>query len=114
MLSFNQLITKISPLIVFPYFFGALFIISYYIFLKFRLMKNIKRLSLTTRKEFELEKDLKILQVKSMVYNFILFLSISEFAANILLQVSQISKSIILKLDCCLCVCLLFVRIALK
>ena len=92
MLSFGQFIREFSPLIIFPYVLAALFIISYYIFLKYRLMRNIKEISIATRKEFKTEIILKNLHVKSMVYNFILILSICELVANILLQVSQIKK----------------------
>ena len=92
MLSLGQFIREFLPLIIFPYVLAALFIISYYIFLKYRIRRNIKEISIATRKDFGTESILKNLHVKSMVYNFILILSISELVANILLQVSQINK----------------------
>ena len=92
MLSLSQFIREFSPLIIFPYVLAALFIISYYILLKYRVRRNIKEISIATRKESETELILKNLHVKSMVYTFILILSISELVANILLQVSQINK----------------------
>ena len=77
-------LAQFSPLVLFPYFIVALFVIFYFIYLKYKLQIKIKNINCSQTGQ------LQSLQVKSTIYNFILTLCISEFVANIGLNASEI------------------------
>ena len=80
-----NIIYNISPIVIIPYILVALFVISYFVYLKYLIRKEIQKLP-TTIYGVNVNNFRKNLQIKSMVYNFILIISIIEFVSNIVLE----------------------------
>ena len=78
-------ISNISPIVIIPYILVALFVISYFACLKYLIMKEIQKLP-TAIYGIDVNNLRKNLQIKSMVYNFILIISIIEFVTNIVTE----------------------------
>ena len=80
-----SIINNISPLVVIPYMLVALSVISYFAYLKYLIRKEIKHLPAAI---YGVDVNIvrKNLQIKSMVYNFILITSIIEFVTNIVIE----------------------------
>ena len=78
-------IYKISPFVIIPYILVALFVISYFAYLKYLIRKEIQKLP-TAIYGVDVNNLRKNLQIKSMVYNFILIISIIEFVSNIVTE----------------------------
>ena len=91
-MSFHRALFIFSPLIIFPYIITALIVSSYYIYLKYRLRREIKHLPFSQTVGVELRTVMSRLCLKSTIYNFILFLSLLEIISNILLETSLIAK----------------------
>ena len=87
-MSLHQFLFRFSPLVIFPYIITASIVSSYYIFLKFRLRREIKHLPYLQAVGVNFSNVLNQLRIKSTIYNFILFLSLLEIISNILLQTS--------------------------
>ena len=92
MRSFKSIITGIFPFVIFPYCLVILFVICYYALMKYRIWRDIRNVCYPPTIKIDRNKFKLNLQIKSMVYSFILILSITELVANILFQSSQISK----------------------
>ena len=80
-----NIIYNISPFVIIPYILVALFVISYFAYLKYLIRKEIQKLP-TTIYGVNVNNLRKNLQIKSMVYNFILVISIIEFVTNIVIE----------------------------
>ena len=80
-----SIIYNISPFVIIPYILVALFVISYFAYLKYLIRKEIQKLP-TAIYGIDVNNLSKNLQIKSMVYNFILIVSIIEFATNIVIE----------------------------
>ena len=80
-----SIIDNISPFVIIPYVMVALFVISYLAYLKYLIRKEIKRIP-TAIYGVDVNNLKKNLQKKSMVYNFILIISIIEFVTNIVIE----------------------------
>ena len=80
-----SIIYNISPFVIIPYTLVALFVISYFAYLKYLLRKEIQKLP-TTIYGIDVNNLRKNLQIKSMVYNFILIISIIEFVSNFVIE----------------------------
>ena len=78
-------IYKISPLVIIPYILVALFVISYFAYLKYLIRKEIQKLP-TAIYGIDVNNHRKNLKIKSMVYNIILIISIIEFVSNIVTE----------------------------
>ena len=76
-------IYNISPIVIIPYILVALFVISYFAYLKYIIQKEIQTLP-TAIYGIDVNNLRKNLQIKSMVYNFILIISIIEFVSNVM------------------------------
>ena len=79
------IIYNISPFVIIPYILVALFVISYFAYLKYLIWKEIQKLP-TAIYGVDVNNFRKNLQIKSMVYNFILIISIIEFLSNIVTE----------------------------
>ena len=79
------IIYNISPFVITPYILVALFVISYFAYLKYLIWKEIQKLP-TAIYGVDVNNFRKNLQIKSMVYNFILIISIIEFLSNIVTE----------------------------
>lgn len=77
-------LAQFAPLVLFPYAIVALFVICYFIYLRFLIRIKIKNIN------YSQSGQLQSLLIKSTIYNFILTLCISEFVANIGLNASEI------------------------
>ena len=84
-----SLIYKISPFVIIPYMLVALFVISYIACLKYLVRKEIQKLP-TAIYGIDVNNLRKNLQIKSMVYNFILIISIIEFVSNVVLETDSL------------------------
>ena len=84
--------TGIFPFVIFPYCLVILFVICYYALMKYRIWREIRNVCHPPTIKIDRNKFKLNLQIKSMVYSFILVLSITELVANILFQSSQIRK----------------------
>ena len=82
MVSFHHIVQGILPFSVFPYTVASLFVISYYTYLKYKNWREIRNVP-----PYKFKKSL---QLKSIVYSFILILSVAELAANLSMQTSLI------------------------
>ena len=80
-----NIIHKISPFVIIPYILVALFVISYFAYLKYLIRNEIQKLP-TAIYGIDVNNLRKNLQIKSMVYNFILIISIIEFVSNIVTE----------------------------
>ena len=80
-----SIIDNISPIVIIPYILVALFVISYFAHLKYSIRKEIQILP-TAIYGIDVNNLRKNLQIKSMVYNFILIISIIEFVTNIMIE----------------------------
>ena len=92
MLSFYYSITKISAILTLFYILTVLFVLSYFIYLKYCTWRDIKEACITKRFCINKENIINSLRIKSMVYNFIIFLSTSEVITTILLGVAEIGR----------------------
>ena len=92
MISFYNFLTKVTPLEIFPYTLIALFVIVYYSYQKYVTWIAIRNVPHSTIFEEDLDKVKKNLKVKSMVYTFILILSVLEFVANISIEGTLMSR----------------------
>ena len=70
---------------IIPYILVALFVISYFAYLKYIIRKEIQELP-TAIYGVNVNNFRKNLQIKSMVYNIILIISIIEFVSNIVTE----------------------------
>ena len=80
-----NIIINVSPLVIIPYVVLALFVISYFAYLKYLIRKEIKNIP-TAIYNVDVKKLKMNLQIKSMVYNFILIISVIEFFTNIMIE----------------------------
>ena len=80
-----SIIDNISPIVIIPYILVALFVISYFAYLKYLIRKEIQKIP-TAIYGIDVNNLRKNLQIKSMVYNFILIISIIEFVSNIVIE----------------------------
>ena len=71
-----------KPFVIIPYILVALFVISYFAYLKYLIRKEIQKLP-TAIYGIDVNNLRKNLKIKSMVYNFIYIISIIEFVTNI-------------------------------
>ena len=78
-------ISNITPVVIIPYILVTMFVISYFAYLKYLIMKEIQKLP-TSIYGIDVNNLKKNLQIKSMVYNFILIISIIEFVSNIVIE----------------------------
>ena len=92
MRSFRSIITGIFPFVIFPYCLVILFVICYYALMKYRILRDIRNVCYPPTIKIDRNKFKLNLQIKSIVYSFILILSITELVANISFQSSQISN----------------------
>ena len=79
------IIYNITPFVIIPYILVALFVISYFAYLKYLIWKEIQKLP-TAIYGVDVNNFRKNLQIKSMVYTFILIISIIEFVSNIVTE----------------------------
>ena len=80
-----SIIYNVLPFVIIPYVLVALFVISYIAYLKYLIRKEIRRIP-TAIYGVDVNNLKKNLQIKSMVYNFILIISIIEFVTNIVIE----------------------------
>ena len=80
-----SIIYNISPFVIIPYILVALFVISYFAYLKYVKRKEIQKLPRAIY-GVDVNNLRKNIQIKSMVYNFILIISIIEFVSNIVIE----------------------------
>ena len=92
MRSFSSMLSGILPFVIFPYSLIVLFVICYYTVMKYRIWRVIRNICYPLTIGIDRNKFKLNLQIKSMMYNFILILSITELSAKVLLQLSQISR----------------------
>ena len=86
MISLYDFLTKYTPLEIFPYTLLSLFVIVYFAYQKYLTRREIRNVPSSTVFGEDLDKIKKNLEVKSLVYTFILILSMSELILNILLE----------------------------
>ena len=79
-----SIIYNLSPFVIIPYILVALFVISYFAYLKYLIRKEIQKLP-TAIYGIDVNNLRTNLKIKSMVYNFILIISIIEFVTNIVI-----------------------------
>ena len=84
-----SMIYNLSPIVIVPYTLVALFVISYFAYLKYLIRKEIQRLP-TAIYGIDVNNLRKNLQIKSMVYNFILIIFIIEFSTNIVVETEML------------------------
>ena len=82
--------TKIFPFMVVPYCLALLVVIGYFIHRKISIMNAIKNVPAATILQINLKNVKKNLQIKSMIYNFILVLSMLELGAAAVWGLSNI------------------------
>ena len=86
-----NIINNWSPFVIIPYMVLALFVISYFAYLKYLLRKEIKNIPAAIY-DVDANTLKKNLQIKSLVYNFILIISIIEFLTNIVVETDLIIR----------------------
>ena len=87
-------IDKLTPFAIIPYMVVALFIIIYFAYLQYLIRKEIRNMPSAIYK-VDVNNLKKNLLIKSMVYNFILIISIIEFVANIVIETNLLIRPII-------------------
>ena len=92
MFTFNKFIVQVSPIIIIPYVAVALSIILYFVYLKYSISRGIRNLP-TSSLNVDVSNVKKNLQIKLMVYNFILITSIIEFLSNISIETELLGSS---------------------
>ena len=92
MFTFNDFIVQISPIIIIPFIALAVFIILYFVYLKYSIWKEIQNLPVSIL-NVDVSSVKKNLQIKSMVCNFILIISFIEFLSNIAIETKLIGNS---------------------
>ena len=86
-----NIIDKLTPFVIIPYMVVALFIILYFAYLKYLIRKEIQNMPSAIHK-IDVNNLKKNLQIRSMVYNFILIISIIEFVTNIVIETNLIMR----------------------
>ena len=89
-----DIIDKVTPFVVIPYMAAALFIILYFAYLQYIVRKKIRNMP-SAIYNVDVNNLKKNLQIKSMVYNFILIISIIEFVTNIVIETNLLLRTII-------------------
>ena len=90
MYTFFSFLTKIFPFLVVPYTVVLMIIIAYFIHKKWKVVVAIKNVPITTIFPIKLSKVKKNLQISSLVYNFIIFLSVSELFDNVIWGIANV------------------------
>ena len=90
MYTFYRFLTRISPFLIVPYTFVILIILVYFIYKKWKVFVAIRNVPSTTIFQINLSNVKKNLQITSMVYNFIIFLSASELIENLIWGIANI------------------------
>ena len=84
-------IDKLTPFAIIPYMVVALFIIIYFAYLQHLIRKEIRNMPSAIYK-VDVNNLKKNLLIKSMVYNFILIISIIEFVTNIVVETNLLIR----------------------
>ena len=90
MYTFYKFLTQISPFLVVPYTVVLLVIIAYFLHKKCKVLAAIKNVPRTTIFAINLSNVKKNKQIKSMIYNFIIVLSMSELIDNIIWGIGNV------------------------
>ena len=91
MYTFNKFLSEIPPLVIIPYTILALSVIANFIYEKYLIRREIIGLSFST--ECEDVNRLKNLRVKSLVYSFIITLTVLEIVVNLSFESAVIMKN---------------------
>ena len=80
---------QITPVLIFPYAGIGLFVISYFVYQKYQIIVEIRNVPFSTILPINLKNMRKNLQIKSMIYNFILALSLLDFSSYLFWSVCK-------------------------
>ena len=90
MVSMYTLLGQVGPIAVVPYLLMMLFIVGYLAIGKHRVGIKLKNVPFSTIMSIDLSKVKQNLEIESMVYNFLLTLSVLEFATNLFWVVREV------------------------
>ena len=83
------LFDQILPILLFPYASVTLSVLSYFMYKKYQVKIQIRNVPYSTIFDLDLDKVKKNLKIKSMVYNFVIALTMLEILAKLFSSVQQ-------------------------
>ena len=84
-----KLILEIVPVLLIPYLAIILSVLSYFLYKKYQVRIQIKNVPYSTIFDLDLDKVKKNLKIESMVYNFVIALTMLEILTNVLGGIGQ-------------------------